>query len=118
MHHRDVSAIDAPLHPVGRVLCLRPCLRLRYSPTALSCFPDDMLEALLKPVEAEEDDKGVDGNGVGHHDNKVDRNLLGGVEQVHVDSVQTGLGAARTGKEETINVRSPAVTGAKYDDRA
>jgi hypothetical protein len=50
-----------------------------------------MLETLLEPVQTQEDDEGVDGDGVRHHSQEEKDELLKRVQQVDVDGVKPGL---------------------------
>lgn len=63
-----------------------------------------MLEAFLEPVEAYEDEDGVDEDGGSQHGNPVQDDLLIGMEQVEVDGVETALGGRAGGEEKGIDV--------------
>lgn len=81
-------------------------------------FADDTLEAFLKPIKPKQNDEGVDRDWVCHHWDKVANELLKGVQAVEVDSVQPGLGACTTRKEEGVNVRDISSAATVNENRA
>jgi hypothetical protein len=76
-----------------------------------------VLEALLKPIETEEDDSRVDGDWVREHRPEIKHDLLESVEQVNVDRIESCLCAGAAGKEERIDVLDVSSASSKYKDR-
>lgn len=65
---------------------------------------DDILEALLKPVESHEYNEGVYHNGVTQHSAKVEEGLLASSEQIDINGIQATLGGGARGEEQGIDV--------------
>lgn len=110
-HNHDVAPIDAlyrdgPLH-----ICTGLGLGLGKGRAARADVANPAPEALLEPVEPEEDDAGVEGDGVGEHGKQVDHGLLESIELVDVDGVQAGLRVGTAGKHQGINVGQASPAG-------
>ena len=63
-----------------------------------------MLETLLKPIQSQENDEGIDCNWIRGHGNKVEDNLLPGIQGVDIDGIEAALGGGAACEEQCINV--------------
>lgn len=70
---------------------------------------------LLKPVQTENHNGRVDGDGIGGHGEYEDAHLRKCVERVEIDGVEAGLRIRAAGEEESIDVRELAA-GCREDE--
>lgn len=114
-NNSNVSAIN----PFLGALNVTPRFGLRFGQggTTLPRIAHYTLEALLEPVQPEDDDGSVQGDRVRHHGEEVHDNLLERVELVNVHRVEASLGVGTASKEQSVDIRHIVVAGGIDEDR-